>query len=999
MPERIDVFISSTSIDLPEYRTAVRDAILNLGLFPSGMEHWPVKGENPVDLCRDMVEQAEVYLGIYAHRYGWRPDGYDGKSITELEYDWAAEVRRNDQPIPRLCFIMADSHPWPKDKMELDALDALNAFKARVKAHQVGFFTTPDNLKAQVIAALAPYAQRLNVRELIPYLRWLHNQSQKSGLLHVLTPRDASALGRQVTVDQVYTPLDTLGIAIHIDSEELERSGIRLGEIRMKAGDGSEVTPLSAMEAADLCPRLVLLGDPGSGKSTFVSFLALCLTGHALDPDAGWLARLEEQGWEQGEKLPVVVTLRDFAQDVPAGADSSARLLFDHIERQLGQWKLEAAFSSIRRALDEGRALVLLDGLDEVPPQKRALVRDTVADFMARCHDDNRYLVTCRILSYANPDWHIPDTVSQTIAPFDKDKISHFIQAWYTALEAQGDIDPVTARARVADLKGSLGQYRLLEVAANPMLLTVMTVVHNHTGALPRESARLYEECVKLLMLRWRPHDARALIEELVVREDDLYRLLWEIAYDAHDKQAEREGAADIPESAVLGIARRRLGEDITKAALFCEYVEKRAGLLIGRGQDAYGLRVFTFPHRTFQEYLAGCHVANERFTRRLPELARRGAGWREALLLAVGQLVFNRGDIVTPLDALDHLCRAGWEAADDSDWQVVWLAGEMLGLIGLANAESDDVGREVLARVRGLLAQLVGEGHLPPVERAAAGRALGVIGDPRPGVGVITQNGVTLPDIAWSDPIPPGVYPIGHESESNNPPRQFELTYSYRLAKYPITYRQFQAFIDDREGFHDPRWWEGLADDEDRRENQSAPGDQAFKYWNHPRERVSWYDAIAFCRWLSWRLGGGYDLDDIGAWAVRLPTEQEWEIAARGKAGWLYPYGNDFDPAKGNTTETGIGQTSTVGLFANGASPFGVLDMSGNTWDWCVTVYDNPAADAAQENLHSDARRVLRGGSWYDSQLDARAVFRFGSPPNFRGNGFGYRVCLPPSL
>src|SRR5262245_61596051 len=107
--QRIDVFISSTSIDLPEYRDAVRDAILTLGLFPSGMEHWPVKGENPVDLCRKMVNDAEIYLGIYAHRYGWRPVG--SKSITEMEYDWAAEVRRDGKPIPRLCFIMDDSHP------------------------------------------------------------------------------------------------------------------------------------------------------------------------------------------------------------------------------------------------------------------------------------------------------------------------------------------------------------------------------------------------------------------------------------------------------------------------------------------------------------------------------------------------------------------------------------------------------------------------------------------------------------------------------------------------------------------------------------------------------------------------------------------------------------------------------------------------------------------------------------------------------------------------
>src|SRR5690606_5829954 len=131
-----------------------------------------------------------IYLGIYAHRYGWRPPGHDGLSITELEYDWAGEVQRDGKPIPRLCFIMDDDHPWPKKLMETDAEADLERFKDRVREHQVGFFTTPDDLKAQVLAALAPYTSRSNVRVLTPYLRWLHDQSKKSGLLRVLNPRD-----------------------------------------------------------------------------------------------------------------------------------------------------------------------------------------------------------------------------------------------------------------------------------------------------------------------------------------------------------------------------------------------------------------------------------------------------------------------------------------------------------------------------------------------------------------------------------------------------------------------------------------------------------------------------------------------------------------------------------------------------------------------------------------------------------------------------------------
>ncbi|MBZ0283667.1 MAG: SUMF1/EgtB/PvdO family nonheme iron enzyme [Anaerolineae bacterium] len=929
--QRIDVFISSTSIDLPDYRKAVQDAILSLGLHPSGMEHWPVAGENPVDLCRKMVFDAEIYLGIYAHRYGWRPDG--DTSITEMEYDWAADVRRDGKPIPRLCFIMADSHPWPKDKMELDALDALNDFKKRVKENQVGFFTTPDDLKAQVTAALAQYRPNTPLTAAIPYLRWLHGQSKQSGLLKALNPRDASSDAKPITVEQVYTPLDTRHIVTRDETTGRILASHEIEEMKRDDEESKKLqqTPMTAMEAASMLPQLVLLGDPGSGKSTFVNFLALCLSGHLIDSDGDWLEQLQKQGWTAGEKLPVLVTLRDFAQD-SGGEKGTAGQLFDHIQRQLAKWALDEAFPVIESALNEGRAVVLLDGLDEVPDEKRDWLREAVTDFMVRCHADNRYLVTCRILSYSNPEWRIPVVPEQTIAGFDEDKISHFIGAWYNALVVLKAIDPQMAQQRITDLTEGLNHPHLGNIASNPMLLTVMAIVHNHTGALPRENARLYAQCVELLMLKWRPVSARSLLETLNVREDDLYRMLWKIAYEAHDQQAEREGAADISQADVIAIAAEHLNGDMGKAQEFCDYIEERAGLLIGRG-SAGRWRVFAFPHRTFQEFLAGCYVANDRFTRRLPELARKGTGWREALLLAVGHLVFNRGDIATPLDGISAMCPERLRPETDNDWRVIWLAGDMLALIGLTNVERDEVGKEVLPRVRQRLAELVGGGHLPPVERAAAGRTLAVLGDPRKGVGVIFSprpegkgQGVrAIPDIDWVE-IPAGSFLMGSDKEKDpqaldDELPQHEITLpTYYISRYPISYIQFQAFIDDPDGYHNPQWWEGLGVDEEYR---AQPGDQAFKFDNHPRERVSWFDAVAFCRWLTARYVGasrGTPLPDN--FEIALPTEVEWEKAARGTEGLIYPYGNEYDSVKANTADTGISQTSSVGMFPEGHRP-----------------------------------------------------------------------------
>jgi len=163
----------------------------------------------------------------------------------------------------------------------------------------------------------------------------------------------------------------------------------------------------------------------------------------------------------------------------------------------------------------------------------------------------------------------------------------------------------------------------------------------------------------------------------------------------------------------------------------------------------------------------------------------------------------------------------------------------------------------------------------------------------------------------------------------------------------------------------------------------------------------VSWCDAMAFCRWLSHRLGGGYDAGRLDDWLVRLPTEFEWEKAARGTDGREYPWGNGFDKNRANTRESGIKKTTPVTRYTDGASPYDVLDMSGNVWEWCLTDYHNPQMAASKENISSNPWRVLRGGSWDYSRADARGAYRFNDSPSNRFSYSGFRLCCvrAPSL
>ncbi len=271
---------------------------------------------------------------------------------------------------------------------------------------------------------------------------------------------------------------------------------------------------------------------------------------------------------------------------------------------------------------------------------------------------------------------------------------------------------------------------------------------------------------------------------------------------------------------------------------------------------------------------------------------------------------------------------------------------------------------------------------NVPPPQRAEAGRTLAELGDPRPGVGLRDDG---LPDIDWVE-IPAGEFIFGDESEGNGP--QTLTLPTFHIARYPVTYRQFQAFIDADDGFHNPEWWRGLAASN---KHKRRPDKQWFQYWNHPRENVSWYDAVAFCRWLSSRLG----------YEITLPTEQQFEKAARGTDGRAYPWGEDYVSGCANVDETEddfgpyyLQQTSAVGIYPQGASPYGVLDMAGNVWCWCLNEYDDPE----NTGLGGDAWRVLRGGSGSLDRHYARSVFRHYGRSVDRGLNYGFWcVCASP--
>jgi formylglycine-generating enzyme required for sulfatase activity len=271
---------------------------------------------------------------------------------------------------------------------------------------------------------------------------------------------------------------------------------------------------------------------------------------------------------------------------------------------------------------------------------------------------------------------------------------------------------------------------------------------------------------------------------------------------------------------------------------------------------------------------------------------------------------------------------------------------------------------------------------------RRDIGDRLAVIGDTRPGVGIVDG----LPDMAWlAVAVSPDPVTIKTDENEIGP-----LTIQpFFIAKYQVTYAQYQAFVEADDGFDNDVWWTGMPD-KYQKQNLS---NQRTKIANAPRDSVSWYQSVAFARWMNARFNG-LELPHtdgvlvIGENAeIRLPTEWEWQWAAQGGTETRkYPWGG-WQQGYANTSEAGLNRTTAVGMYPHGTATCGTLDMAGNLFEWCLNKNDPPEEIQVDD---SGDRRVRRGGSFDLHSYGAAAAFRLNNVPNSVSDGNGFRlVCV----
>jgi formylglycine-generating enzyme required for sulfatase activity/energy-coupling factor transporter ATP-binding protein EcfA2 len=781
-------------------------------------------------------------------------------------------------------------------------------------------------------------------------------------------------LSRELLLEDVYVPLVARPEMPAGETWERRLAGRVLDketvpEEALIALEKVSAAPVRVEEAMAEKSQVVVIGDPGSGKTTLLKHLALRLAA------------------EDNAPLPILVPLNAYA-DALTKTDRNLQQYLSEYFASLAQG-IAGLAPLFEHAIKTGAAVILLDGLDEVQRDRPQLVTRVEAFAREAIKLHNKIVVTSRIVGYRESPLDPKEWMLYTLLDFDRSAIEQFASKWCVSFEKSTSGDTPEARAaaeteRLSLLEAIDTKPGVANLASNPLLLTILALIKRQGVSLPNRRIELYELYLKTLISAW--SKARALDKKAVGPQLDYLQTVSVLGPLALWLREENPTAGIVPEERLIEWLTQffkgeewgyKQGEAMKQAREFLDSVRQYSNLLLERGQGRYG-----FIHLTFEEALAArglVQLSQLKLDDSLSMIQKHltDPGWRETILLAIGVWGLVReqpkaaGEVVRAILKMD--C-----SGDDAGKNIL-LAGACL-----EDVSESGIGRLVANEVIEALLTASRNRSLPPTVQRDAGFSLG-------------HAGWKPDDLDRFILIPAGPFLYGDDK------RKVVIDAPFAIAKYPVTnlqYREFMAkqgyerqelWSDDgwawRTGTYDTRakgdykrWLENRPV-----EKRSEPYYWHDAKWNNPLAPVvgvSWFEAEAYCNWLSEKLTK----------PICLPTEEEWERAARHTDGREYPWGNNFESTRLNNYEFWSGNykvasTTIVGQFAEGNSQSGLSDMSGNVWEWMDTWYD-------KERTY----RAVRGGSWYDDLQNARCANRYRIIPDDFVSSLGFRVVSPGS-
>jgi formylglycine-generating enzyme required for sulfatase activity len=564
-------------------------------------------------------------------------------------------------------------------------------------------------------------------------------------------------------------------------------------------------------------------------------------------------------------------------------------------------------------------------------------------------------------------------------------------------VEGRGELAAVgRAQERAAALCARMramtrGSRQMATLMGNPLLLTLLCVMYQDNIVLPERRTEFFEQALRIL-LRRRHGDPEAAGRPPLLDADQAVRLLEPLAWDmqCHPERAFELTRAEIED--IVEPVRKRLEirrqEPLSFASVF-EWLTGHAGILAEYALGRYG-----FLHLHFQEYLAARH-ANRQGGACVAHLAAElgGSRWEEAILMFAGlaetprlEELIERVAATDELVAAEEILRRCLEEAPDPPTDPLARviadarrdAASRAAALRLVQRRADE--KVQAAAVQAARSALRGSDLRLLAESMAVGSRpdISVPGEPQ----AFTEQSTGI-RFLW---VPGGTFVMGAEdlSERERPPHRVQVS-GFWLAETPVTNRQYEKFLAQHPAIGEPRFWR------DRRFNQ--PG--------QPVVAVSWLEAREYCRWLS----------TVSGQRIELPTEAQWELAARGERGSKYPWGEEEPDDKrayfGKSWDTGV--PLPVGSLPAGQGPYGHQDLAGSVWEWCLDAWDAQSYDKSGElaidppdpaGVDADltVARACRGGAYGSVRRHLRSACRGWSHAIAGARRLGFRVSALPA-
>jgi energy-coupling factor transporter ATP-binding protein EcfA2 len=592
-----------------------------------------------------------LVIGIMGQRFG-SPTG-KAESGTEEEFNWALQSHQQSGfPEIKWFFRRIDRFIAPPDPDEIEhALEQwkkVRAFRERLQTLDPPVFYAeyPDATKFRDV-----FESDLSRWLAAPVRPWVENMPPRQDVvLPPLTP--PMEYYRRIEGD--FHRLDIAGIdndrAFELPLSEIYvRLRVMFDEDAQTDAEAIQDSgPLDVQTALLRYPKLVIVGDPGSGKSTFLKYIALMIARSVLQANPN--IALEALCLQVPLPIPLFVSCWDLSDFLRKSDRVDLPVLLEFLTQRLEAYGFRIQVSDLEKLLESGSCCLLFDGLDEVPTEQGRAVVSRLLDDCVRRFSQNRFVVTSRIRAYTGDTILQGEFIRCDIQPFDENDRRQFLRNWVALLfkipREQVLMDGTEARREFDSLsRGIESNDRIRPLAVNPLLLTVIAIVHWNRKRLPEQRVDLYDECVDVL-LGQRKEAERVQANRRVgsldeTQEERQYEeRAWvrkrfaEIAIDILGSDEDEVTKGDVvklltPRFRDQGAINEE--QAIARAELFLDRQELRSGLLVSRRSQSY-----RFVHLTFQEYLAAWHLSNQEVKDALqliqPHLRRQK--WFEVLQL-----------------------------------------------------------------------------------------------------------------------------------------------------------------------------------------------------------------------------------------------------------------------------------------------------------------------------------------------------------------------------